>query len=108
MGDKKNEGSLLNFFTGLVAGASLALYLTTPDGKKTFKHFKGRFGELLDEAEKIFSEAGLGSEKARKEKEETIEGEVEGEENSLVTPPHITEIQERGRNQFRRFFRNLP
>ena len=38
MCEKRTEGGFLSFLTGVVAGASIALYLSTPEGEKTLKH----------------------------------------------------------------------
>jgi len=87
---QKNDGGFLSFLTGVVAGASVALYLTTPEGKKTMKLLKARLGELLEEVEK----------KIEEEKELIAQHLLQ----EHVPPPHIAQIQSRGRSHLHRFF----
>jgi len=85
---EKTEGGFFSFLTGMLAGFSFALYLTTPEGKKNLKRAKLRLEELLEEVEK-----------RALEEEKLIEEHI-----SEYVPPHIAQVQTKGRNHLHRFF----
>jgi hypothetical protein len=91
MGEKRTEGGFLSFLTGVIAGASIALYLSTPEGEKTLRHLKLKFRKLIEEVERKIEE-----------EKEHLGGDLS---QAGDPPPHIAQIQSRGRNHLSRFFK---
>jgi gas vesicle protein len=91
MCEKRTDGGFFGFLTGVAAGASIALYLSTPEGEKTLKHLKLKVRRLIEEVEKKIEE-----------EKDYLSGDFS---QAGDPPPHIAQIQSRGRNHLSRFFK---
>lgn len=106
MSDHCHEGSFFVFLMGIVTGVSLTLFLMTPEGKKTFKKLKGKYQQVADQVEETLADIGLEIENPPEGgSDEGDKNPIEQSEDTASSYQHINELQLRGRDQARRFFK---
>ena len=107
MSDHCHEGSFFIFLMGIVTGVSLTLFLATPEGKKTLKKLKGKYQQIADQVEETLSDIGLEIENppAGGGNDENDKNPTDQSENAASSYQHIAELQLRGRDQARKFFK---
>ena len=106
MSDHCHEGSFLIFLMGVLTGASLTLFLATPEGGKTLKKLKGKYQQFAGQVEETLADIGLEIKNpSERGSDETDENPIEQSEDTASSYQHIAELQTRGRDQARRFFK---